>query len=53
MLFIIVMDVFNSLVVKAGNEGLLQPLSGRVPSQRLSLYADDVALFIRLVEEEL
>lgn len=53
MLFIIVMDVFNSLVVKAGNEGLLQPLSGRVPGQRLSLYADDVALFIRPAEEEL
>lgn len=29
MLFIIVMDVLNSLFVKAGSEGLLQPLSRR------------------------
>jgi len=53
MLFIIVMDVLNSLFVKAGNEGLLQPLSQRVSGQRFSLYADDVALFIKPVEEEL
>ena len=53
MLFIIVMDVLNSLVTKAGEEGLLQPLSRRAAGQRISLYADDVALFIRPVEEEL
>lgn len=39
MLFILVMDVLNSLAVKAGMEGLLQPLSQRVSGQRLSLYA--------------
>jgi hypothetical protein len=53
MLFILVMDVLNSLFVKAGNEGLLQPLSSCVAGQRLSLYADDVALFIKPLEEEL
>lgn len=53
MLFIIVMDVLNSLFAKAENEGLLQPLSRRVAGQRLSLYADDVALFIIPVEDEL
>jgi len=53
MLFIVVMDVLNSLVTKAGEEGLLQPLSRRAAGQRISLYADDVALFIRPVEEEL
>jgi hypothetical protein len=53
MLFILVMDVLNSLFVKAGFEGLLQPLSSRVAGQRLSLYADDVALFIKPLEEEL
>ena len=53
MLFIIVMDVLNSLVTNAGEEGLLQPLSRRATGQRISLYADDVALFIRPVEEEL
>lgn len=53
MLFIITMDVLNSVFVKAGKEGLLQPLSNRVSDQRLSIYADDVALFIKPVEEEL
>jgi hypothetical protein len=53
MLFILVMDVLNSLFAKAGNEGLLQPLSRRMAGQRVSLYADDVALFIKPIEEEL
>lgn len=53
MLFILVMDVLNSLSVKAANEGLLQSLSSRVAGQRLSLYADDVATFIKPLEEEL
>ena len=39
--------------MKAGAEGLLQPLSPRISGQRLSLYADDVALFIRPSVEEL
>ncbi|WVZ52762.1 hypothetical protein U9M48_003790, partial [Paspalum notatum var. saurae] len=53
MLFILVMDVLNSLFVKAGEEGLLQPIANRSAEQRVSLYADDVALFIRPVDEEL
>jgi len=53
MLFILVMDVLNSLFVKAASEGLLQLLSPRVAGQRLSLYADDVAIFIKPIEEEL
>jgi hypothetical protein len=44
MLFILVMDVFNGLFTKAESEGLLRPLHST--GQRLSLYADDVALFI-------
>ena len=51
MLFILVMDVLNSLFVKADSEGLLAPLMGN--GQRLSLYADDVALFISSKEEDL
>lgn len=39
--------------MKAGGERLLQPLSQRVSGQHLSLYADDVALFIKPVEDEL
>jgi hypothetical protein len=53
MLFIIVMDVLNNLFVKASEVGLLQPLSNRTAGQRLSLYVDDVALFIKPSEEEL
>jgi hypothetical protein len=53
MLFIIVMDVLNSLFVKASEVGLLQPLSNWTAGQRLSLYADDVALFIKPLEDEL
>jgi hypothetical protein len=44
MLFILVMDVLNSMVVKACEQGLLQPLLHRGSSQRISLYADDVVL---------
>jgi hypothetical protein len=43
MLFILIMDVLNSLFTKADSEGLLSPL---VTRQRLSLFADYVALFI-------
>jgi hypothetical protein len=46
-LFILVMDVLNSIVVKALEEGLLQPLSSRSIQHRLSLYADDVVIFLR------
>jgi hypothetical protein len=45
------MDVLNSLYLKAEAEGLLLPLHST--GQRLSLYADDVALFIRSEEEDL
>ena len=47
MLFILVMDVLGHMVSKAANEGLLQPLSRRVLQHMISLYADDVVLFLR------
>jgi hypothetical protein len=53
MLFILVTDVLNSLFTKAEELGLLQPLTRRNIGQRISLYADDVALFIRPIEQEL
>jgi hypothetical protein len=53
VLFIIVMDVLNRLFVKASEVGLLQLLSNQMAGQRLSLYADDVTLFIKPLEEEL
>jgi hypothetical protein len=52
LLFIIVTDVLNSLFVKASEAELLQPLSNRMAAQQLSLDADDVALFIKPVDEE-
>jgi hypothetical protein len=53
MLFILIMDVLNSLFLKAGEMELLQPLANRRQDQRISLYANDVALFIRPVEQEM
>lgn len=53
MLFILVMEVLNSLFTKAEEVGLLQPLTRGNSGQRISLYADDVALFIRPDEGEM
>jgi len=47
MLFILIMDVLGHMVAKAAADGLLQPLSSRALQHRISLYADDVILFLR------
>lgn len=47
MLFILVMDTLNLIISRAREDGLLQPLSSRSIQHRLSLYADDVVLFLR------
>jgi hypothetical protein len=47
MLFILVMDVLGHMITKAANEGLLLPLSTRALQHCISIYADDVALFLR------
>jgi hypothetical protein len=47
MLFILVMDVFNLIVVRAAEAGMLQPLSSHPIQHHVSLYADDVVLFLR------
>ena len=47
MLFILVMDVLCYLVKKAADEALLQPLSRRTLQHRISLYADDVVIFLQ------
>jgi hypothetical protein len=51
--FILVMDVLNSLFAKAEEDGLLQPLSQREAKFWISLYTDDVALFLPPVPEGL
>lgn len=53
MMFILVMDVLNWIVPKASREGLLQPLSNRPIQHRISIYADDVALFLRPAAEDI
>jgi len=47
MLFILVMDVLNQMFTRAAEVGLLQPLSRRPIQHRISLYADDVAIFLQ------
>jgi len=47
MLFILVMDVLNQMFTRASEVGLLQPLSSRPIQHRISLYADDVAIFLQ------
>jgi hypothetical protein len=53
LLFIIVMDVLNGLIVKSADEGMLQPLSTRSIQHRISLYADDVVIFLRPAASDL
>jgi len=47
MLFILVMDVLNSLVNYATSVGLLQPLVLQQARHRVSFYADDAVIFLR------
>jgi hypothetical protein len=53
MLFVLTMDVLSSLFMRAEVRGLLQSLQGANVRSRLSIYADDVILFIKPVEEDL
>ncbi|CAO2038521.1 unnamed protein product [Urochloa humidicola] len=52
MLFILVMDVLYYMVKKAVDEDLLQPLARRA-LHRVSLYADDVVLFLKPSTEDI
>jgi hypothetical protein len=47
MLFILVMDVLNSLVNSATLMGLLQPLAVQQAWHRVSFYSDDAVIFLR------
>jgi len=53
MLFILVMDVLGHMISKAANEGLLLPLSRWAFKHRVSMYADDVVLFLRPAAEDI
>jgi hypothetical protein len=47
MLFILVMDVLNSMVNFATSTGLLQPLAIQQARHQVSFYADDAVIFLR------
>jgi hypothetical protein len=53
MVFVLVMDVLSSMFGAAESRGLLQSLGGADVRSRVSLYADDVVLFIKPIEEDL
>jgi hypothetical protein len=52
MLFILVMDVLGLLFSKEEEAGLLQQLSRRKKLHRISIYADDVVVFLHPTAEE-
>lgn len=52
MLFILAMEPLQRLFEIAARDGLLSPLSVRAAKLRVSCYADDAAIFVRLIKEE-
>jgi hypothetical protein len=52
MLFVLVMDILNSLFNLAENRGLLHSLEGANIRNRLSIYVDDMVLFVQPFEED-
>lgn len=53
LLFILIMDVLNSLIQMASRNNLLQPMSGQQQWSRISLYADNVVIFLRPNQKDL
>lgn len=47
MLFILVMGVLNSLIQVASSGNLLLPIARQCPWPRISLYADDMVIFLK------
>jgi hypothetical protein len=53
MLFVIVMDVLGSLFRHGESRGLLHSLGAANVRSRLSMYADDVVLFVKPLDDDL
>jgi len=53
MLFILVMEVINHTIRWLDSEGLLSQLGTAAITQRTSIYADDLILFVAPVESDL
>ena len=51
--FVMIMEVLTLLVRRAEEEGLLSTLSGSTSMQRISIFADDVALFVKPLRQDL
>ena len=50
MLFVIVMEVLNSLIREADRRAVFTPLPGRAIVHRASLYADDLVVLVTCYE---
>jgi hypothetical protein len=53
MLFIMVMDILNSLIAKASKRDLLELILRRGTDERVSLYVDGMVMFLQPHREEL
>lgn len=53
MLFILAMEPMQRMFELATNEGLLSPINHRAATLRASLYADDAAVFLNPIKEEI
>ncbi|KAM0838180.1 hypothetical protein ACQ4PT_061150 [Festuca glaucescens] len=53
LLYVIGMEVLTCMIVNAVEQHLFSPLAGITPMQRISVYADDVVLFVKENESEL
>ena len=47
MLFVIAMDVLSRIMIKAESFGVFSSFTGIAAHQSVSIYADDVALFVK------
>jgi hypothetical protein len=47
------MEALTALIARAVHDGLLSPLVGCSAAQRLSVYADDIVIFVRPTVVEL
>jgi hypothetical protein len=53
MIFILAVDILGRLINKVEREGLLQALSTRLLQHRISIYANDVVLFLHPTPNEI
>ena len=53
LLFDLSIDPINQTLQKANSQGHLHPLRGHAPIARTSLYADDAAVFVAPIKEDI